>query len=117
MAKPRVLVLENEPLIAMLLIDWLEELGCEAVGPVASLSDGLVRIGAESFDGAIVDISLDGGESYPCGEALLAQDVPFAFATGHAKEMVEGRWPGAVVLTKPFDFDAVRAVVASWTTP
>lgn len=114
MSKLRVLVLENEPLIASLLVDWLDELGCEPIGPVAALPDALARIASESFDGAIVDVSLDGGEAYPCGDALLARGVPFAFTTGHDKGAVEDRFPGATVLSKPFDFNAVKTLVESW---
>ncbi len=114
MSKLRVLVLENEPLIASLLVDWLDELGCETIGPIAALSDALARIAADSLHGAIVDISLDGGDAYPCGDVLLARGVPFAFTTGHDKGAVEDRFPGATVLSKPFDFDALKTLVAGW---
>lgn len=115
-SKLKVLVVEDEALIAMLLEDWLQELGCEPVGPAVALEEALDLIATRSLDAAIIDVSLGGGrESYPAAEALKARAVPFAFATGHHSGVVDERFPGTPVLTKPYDFAAVKRIVTGWS--
>lgn len=109
-----MLVLEDEPLIAMMVNEWLDELDCEAVGPIASLAEALAVIPSENFDVAILDVSLKGGESFPAAEALQARGKPFAFATGRDGGSVQERFPEAAVLQKPYDYAALRAVVEAW---
>ncbi|RBP16045.1 response regulator receiver domain-containing protein [Roseiarcus fermentans] len=104
----RILIVDDEPLIAMLAEDWLNELGHETVGPALTLEDA-VRLLDEAFDAAILDVSLGAGTSYPLAERLRERGVPFAFATGH---VAADPGCGAVVqLAKPFDFHLFREVV------
>ncbi len=110
---PRVLVVEDEPLIAMLVQDWLAELQCETVGPAASAAEALALVAGETLDGAILDVSLDGHDSFAVAEALRARQVPFAFATGYGAGRIDARFNGAPTLTKPYDFERVRSVVAT----
>jgi len=103
MPSPRVLVVEDEPLIAMMVQDWLEELSCRPVGPASSVTAALDLVGAGSLDGAILDVTLGDEQSFPIADELLKRGVPFAFATGHGADSLEPRFANALVLAKPFD--------------
>jgi CheY-like chemotaxis protein len=107
----RILVVEDEPLIAMLLVDWLRELGYEPTGPASTMSEALDLIVGSTPDAAIVDVSLNGECCYPVAHALRERDIPFVFATGH-DEALGAPYAGAPILPKPFDFQAVKEVLA-----
>ena len=110
---PRFLIVDDEPLISEMLCDWLVELGHEIAGPVASVESALAVIAREKeLDGAILDVSLRDGDSYPIAEQLRLRSVPFAFATGHSADHLAPRFHGAMTLMKPFVFDNLRATVA-----
>jgi CheY-like chemotaxis protein len=79
----RVLVVEDEPVVAMCLEDILESLGCITIGPASRLAEGLALAEAGGLDAAILDINLGGERSNAIAESLLAQTVPFAFASGY----------------------------------
>jgi CheY-like chemotaxis protein len=79
----RVLVVEDEPVVAMCLEDILEGLGYVPVGPAARLSEGLMLAEREPLDAAILDINLAGERSTPIAEVLRDRGVPFAFASGY----------------------------------
>ena len=79
----QILIVEDEPLIAMMLEDFLEVLDKAVAGSVDTVADALSRIAQGGVDGAILDVNLRGGEkSTAVAEALAAQGVPFVFATG-----------------------------------
>ncbi len=79
----RVLVVEDEPVVAMCLEDILDMLGCEIVGPAGRLAEGLALAEQEDLGAAILDINLAGERSIPIAEALRRRGVPFAFASGY----------------------------------
>jgi DNA-binding response OmpR family regulator len=107
---PRILVVDDEPLISMLVEDWLGELGCEVVGPARTVADGLALADGE-LDGAILDVNLAGDTCFPLADALRSRGVPVAFATGDGA-LDEGQgFKGAVILRKPFDFESVKSVL------
>ncbi|ODR96061.1 hypothetical protein AUC69_02260 [Methyloceanibacter superfactus] len=108
---PRILVVDDEPLISMLVEGWLAELGCEVVGPARSLQDGLALAASDGLDGAILDLRLGDEDSYPLANALRAKGVPFAFATGDGDLGEESGFETAILLAKPFDFEGVKSVV------
>ena len=109
---PRILVVDDEPLISMLVEDWLDELGCEVVGPARSVADGLALADGQ-LDGAILDVNLGGDTCYPLANALRARGVPLAFATGDGS-LDEGQgFKDPILLPKPFDFEGVKAAVAA----
>ncbi len=100
LAGKRVLVVEDEPVVAMCLEDILESLGCVTVGPAGRLAEGLALAQAGGLDAAILDINLAGERSTAIAEALERQSVPFAFASGYGSppEGLEGR----PLLEKPY---------------
>ena len=111
-AVPRVLVLEDEPLIAMMVRGWLTELGCETVGPAHTVPAALALIEHGPLDLAILDVSIGSEDSAPVADALRHRGIPFALASGRASGALATIHPNAPALTKPYDFAAVRAVVA-----
>jgi CheY-like chemotaxis protein len=98
----RVLIVEDEAIIAMTLEDVLQELGCFVVGPAAGIADALASIRTEAIDAAFLDLNIDGRESYLVADALRARDVPFLFCTGYGADGVDPRYAGSAVLQKPF---------------
>ena len=111
-AVPRVLVLEDEPLIAVMMRDWLTELGCETVGPAQTVPSALAFIENGPLDGAILDVSIGNQDSSAAADALRSRGIPFAFATGRTGDGLAARYPDAPSLSKPYDFAALRGVVA-----
>ena len=99
---PRILVVEDEALIALVLEDWLADLACETVGPAASAHAALGLIESTKLDAAILDVTLREGDSFAVAEALRARNVPFAFATGHGPASIDARFRDAPILVKPF---------------
>ncbi len=107
----RVLVVEDEPLVAMAVEDLLVELGCTVIGPAYSLAHALSLIGSNVFDAALVDINLNGERSYPAASALAARGIPFAFATGYASDRVAPELANAPVIEKPYTATQIETVL------
>ena len=93
--------------------DWLTELGCETVGPANSVRAALTLIDTTAPDAAILDVSLRNENSYPVADALRGRAIPFAFATGYGASSIDVRFKDALILSKPFDFEAVKRVVTA----
>ena len=108
---PRVLVLEDEPLIAVMLAEWLEELGCETVGPAHTVPRALELIESGKLDAAILDVSLGDRDCTPVADALQGRGVPLAFATGRQPEGFAARYVKALWLSKPYEFETLRGVL------
>lgn len=98
----RVLVVEDEPMIAMMVEDTIEMLGYEIVGPVAQLDDALALAVDSNVDCAILDINIRGGNSYAVADLLLARGCPFLFATGCSEWSIPQHLVGEKRLTKPY---------------
>jgi len=97
----RVLVVEDEPVVAMYLEDLLDALGCVIIGPASRLADGLELAEQGLFDVAILDINLGGERSTPIAEALRARGLPFAFASGYGVPP-EGFGAEVPMIEKPY---------------
>lgn len=102
-AAPRVLVVDDEALIGMLVADMLEALGCEVVGPALDLAGGLGLAREAAIDWAILDLSLEGQSSFPIAEALRTRRVPFVFASGYGSAMAGSGFEDVAVIQKPFE--------------
>lgn len=99
----KVLLVEDEALVAMLVEELLGELGCEVGGVATSVSEALSHIEAGlDFDVAILDVNLAGEKSFPIADALIARDRPFLFATGFGPADIVQRFPGILLLLKPY---------------
>ena len=113
----RVLLIEDETLVAMLLEESLAELGCEVVGPVARFEAARTAIKRERFDCALVDIDLHGRPAYPLADLLDARGVPFGFVTGYDKSRLSGKFVRRPVLSKPFDLSQLRRLLLDLSAP
>lgn len=98
----RVLVVEDEVIVAWLLEDMLVDLGCVVIGPAANVKQALTKIEAEAIDVAVLDVNLNGEMSYPIADALAARGVPFVFVTGYDKDRMLDGYQAFPVLQKPF---------------
>lgn len=109
---PRVLLVEDEGLVALMMEDLLTDLGCEVVGSCDSIRSALEWLAgaAEAPDGAVLDVNLGGELVYPVAEALAARRVPFAFATGYGA-LPDDRFGGVPVLAKPVSADKLGRVI------
>ncbi|HEX3710906.1 MAG TPA: response regulator [Pseudolabrys sp.] len=109
--KPRVLVVEDEYLIRMLLEDMLDELGYEVVGAVGSIAEASTLATSGEFDAAILDVNLDGEEIYPVADILAARKTPFVFVTGYGEQSLPERYRGRPTLQKPFQADQLKSTL------
>lgn len=110
----RILIVEDEPLIAMMIEDFLDMLGKDHAGTAESVATALDIIGAGGVDAAILDVNLAGGEqSWPIADALTAKGVPFILATGGSGDTVAEAYRDRPVLAKPFTMDAVEQALAA----
>lgn len=110
----RILVVEDEALIAAMMEEWLSELGCTTIGPAGSVAAAMALLDGTPPDGVILDVSLGRETSYPIADKLTTMGVPFAFSTGHSDSALLPRYQGSLTLSKPFDFDALGRVIATF---
>lgn len=110
----RILIVEDEPLIAMMLEDFLDLLGKGIAGTADNIASALALVEAGGVDGAILDVNLRGGEqSWPVADALAAAGVPFLIATGGSGETIAEAHRDRPVLAKPFTMDGVEKALAA----
>ena len=102
MKRLRMLVVEDEGLVAMLIEDMLDEFGCKLVGPATNVPRALELIAKESIDVAVLDLNLDGKDTYAIADALQRKNVPFIFATGYGSAGLRQEYGNRPVLQKPF---------------
>jgi PAS domain S-box-containing protein len=110
----RVLLVEDEPLVALLLQQVLQDAGCTVRGPASTLADAERLAGEDGLDAAVLDVNLPGGPSLPLGARLAARGVPVVYVTG--LEGVPGR-EGAVVLRKPVRAEVLLAALGRAMRP
>lgn len=100
----RVLVVEDEFMVAQEMKHGLTEAGAVVLGPEPSVELALARIGREArIDAAILDVNLGGERVFPVADALATQQVPFLFATGYEDSMVRKHYPNVTKCDKPID--------------
>ena len=109
----RILVVEDEMMAASMLEMVLGDCGCVVVGPVPSVEMGLALAKDGPIDAAILDVNLGGEPVFPIADLLAAKHVPMVFVTGYGAPGVDGsRYPGAPVVQKPYDDEALVKIVA-----
>lgn len=112
MTKRRILIVEDEPLIAMMLEDFLAEGGMDVAGISDSVESALAVAGEGAIDGAILDVNLSGGEkSWPVARALADGGIPFVFATGGGDGSIEEEFRDRPTISKPYTLDNVTSAV------
>lgn len=100
----RLLVVEDETMVAMMLEDMLDEFGCVVVDVAGTLSRGMALVAGEPlpFDGAILDVNLGGERVYPVANCLIERGVPFIFCTGYGRPGPETDFAHVPTLAKPY---------------
>ena len=113
--RPRILVVEDEAMIAMMLEDLLEDIGCDVAASFGDLGSALdwVAKNGDQLDGALLDVNLAGETVFPVADALYAKGKPFGFVTSYSA-VPQARTYDAKVLNKPVDTRALKALVASF---
>ncbi|KQP06704.1 MAG: response regulator [Methylobacterium sp.] len=110
----RVLVVEDEAAISMLLEDMLLDFGCTVVGPAARLSTALEMAQAENFEVAILDVNVAGEPIYPVAEAIVKRNLPIVFSTGYGGAGIREPFRDRPVVQKPFSqADLKRTLLAA----
>lgn len=102
LAGKRVLVVEDELLVALLMEDMLAEAGCIVVGPFARVGAALAAARVEAVDVALLDVNVAGEKVFPVANALEERGVPFIFVTGYAQAALPKDRPNWEAWTKPF---------------
>jgi CheY-like chemotaxis protein len=98
----RVLVVEDEMMVSMLIEDMLTDLGCTVVGPAARLDEAMDLARDSDIDCAVLDVNLGGQPIFPLADLLREKGAPFAFATGYGDAGLRDVDKGSPVLQKPF---------------
>jgi CheY-like chemotaxis protein len=109
--RDRVLLVEDEAMIAMLMEDMLGELGCDVVATIGQFDQAMVAADKEAFDLAFLDVNLRGIPVYPVAEVIKGRGIPFAFVTGYGSTGADAGHPLAPVLQKPFQSRDLAAIV------
>lgn len=110
-ASARILVVEDESLIRMLLEDMLADLGHEVAATAASVEAAKQLAASESFDAAILDVNLEGQEVFPVAEILAGRNLPFVFASGYGHAALPERFRDRPTLQKPFQGAQLEAAL------
>ena len=98
----RVLLIEDEVVIAMTAEDMLEEIGCTVSAQAATFSEAMACAAAGDFDLALLDINLNGVMSLPIAQRLREDGKPFIFTTGYGNVGIESEFGDVAVVTKPY---------------
>jgi DNA-binding response OmpR family regulator len=107
----RVLVVEDEYLIRMLLEDMLADLGYGVVAAVGSIAEASALAAKGDFGAAILDVNLDGQEIFPVADILSERKLPFIFVTGYGERALPERYRGRPTLQKPFQAEQLEAAL------
>ncbi|HEY0203034.1 MAG TPA: response regulator [Acetobacteraceae bacterium] len=107
----RVLVVEDEAIVSMLLEEFLEEMGCEITATASRFDDALEKARSLTLDLALLDVNLAGRLSYPVAELLLGRGVPVVFSTGYGASALPDALHGVTVLSKPFRHNQLAAAM------
>ena len=113
LAGTRVLIVEDEMLVSMLVEDILADLGCETLGPVSKIDKAIEVARSENFDIAFLDVNLAGQRVFPVADVLAERGIPFIFVSGYGDQALEPPHHDRPVVKKPFAPDALGAALAA----
>jgi DNA-binding response OmpR family regulator len=113
----RILVTEDEPLIAAFVEAAVNDLGAECVGPFARFEPALRAASTEPLDGALIDIALADGDAYRIAGALAERHIPFAFVTAYSRSEVDREWADRAYQAKPFVEADIHRLVRGFLQP
>ena len=110
--QPRVLVVEDEYLIRMLLEDMLADLGYAVAAAVGSIAEARAHAAIGDFSAAILDVNLEGQEIFPVADMLAERSLPFVFVTGYGERSLPERYRDRPALQKPFQAEQLDAALS-----
>ena len=113
----RILVVEDEFLVATLIEDMLVAAGCVVAGPIPRLSEALAAVDRGTFDAAVLDVNLGGDRVYPVADALSRRNVPFVFITGYGAGVLPHEYVERPRLRKPFKMADLLNQLSSLVAP
>ena len=108
----RILVLEEDEPVAVLLAAILKDLGCEVVGPASRIDEALALAISERIDAAILDVAIGGEVSFAVADELISRGIPYAFASGNKTPASIRRYAPVSIITKPYSADHIRNVLS-----
>ncbi|MGK9264511.1 response regulator [Sinorhizobium meliloti] len=108
----KVLIVEDEGLVALLIEDMLQDLGCEIVASVAGLKEACGIAETALIDLAVLDVNLGGERSFPVAHILHERGVPFMFSTGYGSSRLPAEFSGSPVLAKPFSATTLQETLS-----
>ena len=112
--RQRLLIVEDDAWIAILLASFAGDAGYQVVGPVARLSDACSIAASQPLDAAVLDVHLlDGALSYPVADILARRRIPYAFITSEAPDRIADAYSSKPLLSKPFSDVDFRALLGS----
>lgn len=106
----RVLVVEDEPMLSLVVQEMLRELGCEVVASATRIEPALKLARELPFDLALLDVNLAGARIDPVADAAIGRGLPVLFVTGYGADFNGRRWPGPV-LSKPYRLAGLRQAI------
>ena len=109
----RVLVVEDEYLVAALIEQILESAGCIVMGPVARVPEALDAVDHDDYDAAVLDVNLAGERINPVADALSERDVPFMFVTGYGANAIPSKYAERPHIGKPFRMAELLGMLSS----
>lgn len=116
-AGKRVLIVEDEALVVMMLEEMLGEMGCAVAGIAAHLGQATEMIASRPCDCVLLDINLGGQPAYQLARTLSERGTPFVFVTGYDRPDLPEELRGRPVLRKPFDFNSLREAIEGASGP
>jgi DNA-binding NtrC family response regulator len=112
----RVMLVEDEMLVSLMVEEMLTDVGCIVVGPFARVDQALLAALHQSVDIAVLDVNVAGVKVYPVAEALAARKIPFLFLTGYGREAVPKEHPDWAFCSKPFRADKLLTMLEEQVT-
>ena len=110
----RILVVEDEAIVAMMLEEMLRDLGCHVVGPAMTVSEALAAVAENTLDLAILDVNVSREPVYPVAELLRSRNIPVIFSTGYGADEQRSRYSqyqDCAILPKPYDSDDLERML------
>ena len=112
LAGRRVMVAEDELLVAMLIEDILADAGCTIIGPFTNVADAMRAVEAGGIDVALLDVNLRGQKIYPVGMALQARGIPFFLLSGYGQDAIPSEHPTWKACSKPFKAEDILRMIS-----
>ncbi len=113
----RILIAEDEMIVALFLEDVLTELGYEVAGVVSRIDEAMARADDGTYDVAILDVHLNGKDVFPFADRLTESGIPFVFATGYGEQGLPERYRAMPTLQKPFRPEDLADTIERLTAP